>query len=381
MAGLLFFVAFFNVFTNVYGDRYQIVFISQRPASDFGMKAFGKVIFVAGRPKTIVDIDGRSIALLDDLGKIYRQRTLLENERFVLSKNANFIGIESLGEYDSFHFTLENRRREILWQDVIISSHVVISDKGNAVVVTGNSAILPARSLDFYNNIGALVRHLDTDVINSVEISPRGDKVYFATPNSICSYDIQGNKLWEHSTKSRRILLSDNGEFIFNVQMAAENEGSSIEIYNDHGVSLGTLQFPNRCALLGISSDSEFVTVEEKNKLHLFEVKTQKLKWTYDLKKDPIPGFGGMGLSAVDVGADAKLTAIIVTGGQKVGPGPNDYEFTRYIRILDSEGYKICERFLAKTGGHVQIKLSSRGRRVTVWTKDDIYSFKIEREL
>jgi hypothetical protein len=380
LAFFIFSAILFSACPDLFGDQFQIVLKRQRSASDFGMKEFSEVIFIDGSPKVIVDSNRRKIAFLDDLGKMHGQRTLLENERFVLSKNAKFIGTEGIQENGAIYFFVENRRRELLWQDMIRSSRILISNTGDGVIVVGSRLDdAQSRGLDFYDNIGTLVRHLDTEVIKSVEISPQGDKLYLATVDSISAYDIQGNQLWQHSTRGGSIVLSDNGEFVFNVQVVAETEESSIEIYHRRGLLLGVLQFPSRCTLLAISSDGKFAAVEEKNKLLLYELENRRLKWVYDLAKDPIPGFKAMGLSAADVGADAQLTAIVVTAGKKVGPGPDEYEFSRYIRILDWEGRKICERFLVRKGGRLQVKLSPRGRAITVWTRDEIYSLRIER--
>jgi hypothetical protein len=268
-----------------------------------------------------------------------------------------------------------------LWQNSFGTSHVLISDKGNAVVVMRiHPNFYPAKSLDFYNSKGELVGHVDTDVINSVRLSPEGDKAYLATHSSVSAYSTQGNRLWEHATWGNDIFLSENGEFLFNVQVAAHRESSSIEIYSNQGLLLGMLRFAQRCALLGISSDSRFIAIREKKKLHLFDVDTQELKWTYDLETDLIPDFGVMGLNAADVGTDAKLTAIIVSGSQKVGPRPKDYEFSNYIRILNSKGHKIFERFLEKTGRQIQVKMSLGSGLVTAWTGKNMYTFKIERQ-
>ena len=364
---------------DLFGARFQIVLKHQRSASDFGMKGFGQVILIDGRPKVILDSNKRKIAFLDDLGKMHRQRALLENERFVLSENGKFIGIESIQENGAIFLAVENRREELLWQDIIRSPRALISNTGAGIVVGSRLDDVPSKGLDFYDHVGTLMRHVDTDVIKSVEISPLGDKLYLTTADSISAYDIQGNTLWAYSTRGGSVFLSDNGEFIFNVQVIAERENSSIEIYSHQGLSLGVLQFPNRCTLLAISSDGKFVAVEEKNRLLLYEVEKCRLKWAYALATDPIPGFQALGLSAADIGADAQRIAIVVTAGQKVGPGPGEYEFSRYIRILDREGRKICERFLVKKGGQLQVKLSPRGRALTVWTQDDLYSLSIER--
>jgi hypothetical protein len=360
-------------------NQYRIVFESQRPASDFGIKGFGKVLYSEGKPKIILDTSFKIMTILDDFGNIQEQRTL-EKAQFLLSHNANFIGIRRMIDEWTWDYTFENSQGEVLWQ-ITGSGHIEISDKGEGVVFVGYRPNFQIGDLYFYNNLGLLVKHIDTDRLLTVRISPIGDKLYVSAPDSLIAYNMQANKLWGHATEGGKILISNNGELVFNVQVMSERELYCVEIYNNQGLLIGELKFQNRFRLLGISGDGRFIAVAEGKKLHMFEVRTQALKWTYDLQGDIIPKFDGMGLWTADVGEDAQLTAVIVSGGQKIGPGPSDWRGGyKYIRILDLKGRKIFERFLQNIGPPIQVELSIKNGIVTVLTGKNIYTFKIERQ-
>jgi len=380
IAYLIFSFVLLIVSTDVFGDEYLISFENQRPAIDFGMKELRKVVFIDGKPRIVVDMNAENMAFLDDFGKIEKKRTLTPKGKFLLSKNANFIGVRSLREEWSYDFSLENSQGEVIWQNLFGSDLILISDKGEAVIVVGYKSHFEKMGLDFYDDTGQLAIHLDTDIIKNIEISPLGDKLYLSTASDLAAYDMQANKLWERTTEGGKIFVSDNGELIFNVQVSGEREIYSIEIYDNQGILLGKLEFPNRCELLAISSDSKFIAVRENKKLYLFEAQTQDLIWTYGPELDLISGFSAMGVGAADVAENAELTAVILTGVKKVGPQPNDYEFSHYLRILDIERRKIFERFIENVNFQLQVKVSLKGGFIVVWTPNNIYNFKIERK-
>jgi WD40 repeat protein len=216
---------------------------------------------------------------------------------------------------------------------------------------------------------------METDPMIHKFISPVGDYFYIITDeDGLIAFDMKGNKRWtlKEIDLAANPKISPDGQFIY-------FEGQKdLEIYTNNGKFHSRYDFEKRIRLMDISDDSKFFAVGEDKKLYIYDIESGNIIWDYDLREDLISKYNVMGIGYLDLVDKVEITPIVVSGVQKVGLGPSDYEFSKYIRFLDKKGNKVYEKYLGIKGSSIPIMVSP-SNDVAICFVNKIYFFTIEK--
>jgi hypothetical protein len=372
------FIVFLVVAVNA-AEEYKVSLEKRITAEELGTESIEQIYFTEDNQKIILGNSGKTLTYLDESDNIVKQRKLERRARFKLSENGMFIGFldyTGYDHYEKYEFILEDKNGNILWKKMMDAIQIHISNNGDAVITTGKILtpdFIDSKGLKFYDETGQLVKAWETREASILKIASESDKVYTATEEGIIVYDLQGNELWRFQTGGGRHYISDNEEIIFSMH------DNQVELYDIDGKLIKALEFDEECRYLSFSKDSRFIGINTGYELYIFDITLEKTKLVYDIKNDMIAGFNVMAIPKMRFIFDGQIIPILVTGVKKIGPNPNDYEFLRYLRVLDSNGNKIFEKFLFEYNGPIYSKTSPTDNSVNVWYPNGIHKFKVDK--
>jgi len=291
------------------------------------------------------------------------------------SQNGNYIGIKTYTEPRILNFTMQNSKGRILWQkDFAMATRLFVMNDGHCIVGLTTPDGLRVKSLEFCNTSGQKIKELVSDQIYGMYHSI--DYVLIHDGTRLRMIDSTGKEVWVIETQVGNILISPDGEYIFN---QGRGKAGWVDLYDRYGQLLHKLTFDAECSIRAISQNSRFIAIRSKYKLYIYEIQIQNVIWILDTSNLQIEAITErtIGVRDVVIYNNCNYFALTLTGISEMKEIEKDYGFTHFLFVLNESAGIEFRQFIGKGNFHPYVTISSDGKTISTRVNKEIQNFSV----